>query len=562
MKRITLSRSPRLLFTVIAVLALAVQVFYLFIQLPLSEAPSLSYRVITSLTDALVIFLPFILLRGRWLWLTLVPFLLLPLLVLANVLYLRNFGDILAPVLYFSASPFDGIILRSAFASLSPADSIPLLASAVGIGALIALRRRIASPSPRFIKAYVLSTLAAFVIVVTMVYRRYGNWEGNHSPKTIYVCLFVDEPRTWKPYFYHQGLLWYGSKCVAAAFKSPGTLSDTERTEISDYLRTKASVHAAEPDTLVRPTNLVYVIVESWSARLFDTPEGRMAMPNILKLIDDSASIFIPDLLLQAGVGRSADGQFIYNTGLLPLRSEPYAFTYAFKPYPSLARLFGGNSAEVIGEDANIWSHKATNSAFGFAQLIDNCARGDDELGDSLIFETAAHVAESMAEPFYLEVTTLSMHDPYEEKVVPDELPADITDKLDFRDSNYLARVRFFDRQLARFLEHLRRAGLYDRTLVVIASDHEVRDICITPYLRTNDVPALILNAPRTDVPDGHYRQVDLFPTILDLMGLEPEAFGVPYRGVGESIFSSPGIPRDSLMEREFEISELIIKNK
>lgn len=294
MKRIPFSRSPRLLFSVIAVLALAVQVFYLFIQHPLSEAPSFSYRVITSLADAMVLFLPFVFLRGRWLWLTLVPFLLLPLIVLANVLYLRNFGDILAPVLYFSASPFDGIIIRSTLASLSPADSIPLLASAVGIVALIVLRKRIARPSPRFTKAYVFSTLAAFVIVVTMIYRRYGNWEGNHSPKTIYVCLFVDEPRTWKPYFYHQGLLWYGSKCVAAAFKSPGTLSEAECTEIADFLHAKASVPSSVADTLARPTNLIYVIVESWSARLFDTPEGRMAMPNILKLIDDSASISIP----------------------------------------------------------------------------------------------------------------------------------------------------------------------------------------------------------------------------------------------------------------------------
>lgn len=558
-----LRQHPRLVFTAVAVACLAVQVLYLFLQTPISDPPSLSARVLVSLFDAAVIFSPFLFLRRRMQWLVLVPFIILPLLILANVLYLRNFGDILAPVLYYCGTPFDPLVLRSAADSLKPVDLLLPLASLVAFCAFLALRKRIypSAAARGFRRAYLASLAAGLLLCGTMIYRRYGKWEEDFSPRTIYGCLFIDKPRTWKPYFYHQGLLWYAGRCLLEAFNAPGKLSVQERRDVSAFFRQKVQEYAPL-DSLSGPVplNLVYIIVESWSARLFDTDEGRAVMPNIMALSELPSSILLPDLYLQAGIGRSADGQFIYNTGLLPLQSEPYAFTYAFKPYPSLARAFGGNAAEVIGEDAVIWSHKATNESFGFSKLVDHCATGSDALGDSLIFRAAARTALDMREPFYLEITTLSMHDPYTESGVPDT--PDTGRDIDPRDRNYLARVSFFDRHLGHFISQLKASGLYDRTLIVIASDHEVRDICISPYLQTCDIPALILNSPKTPVPEGRYRQVDLFPTVLDLLGLETEGFGTSFRGVGTSIFDAPGEPRDTVMARERRISELIIRNE
>ncbi len=88
---------PRLLFALAAIMCMGVEVFYFFCQWPLSEPPSPSSRVITSLVDAAVVFFPFLFLKKRWQWLVLVPFVVLPAIILANVAYLRSFGDIIAP---------------------------------------------------------------------------------------------------------------------------------------------------------------------------------------------------------------------------------------------------------------------------------------------------------------------------------------------------------------------------------------------------------------------------------------------------------------------------------
>lgn len=557
---------PRLLFVGAAILCMAMEVFYFFCQWPLSEPPSPSSRVVTSLVDAAVVFFPFIFLKKRWQWLVLVPFVILPAIILANIVYLRSFGDIIAPVLYFHGTPFDPIVVKGALYALRPADAVLLAAAVASIAAFLLLRKRISASaaSRRFRRAYIIAMCAGLLACGAMIYRRYAIWCESWKPVYVYKTMFVDNICTWDNYFLYQGLLWYAGVCAMQTFDIPTDITDDERARVEAYFEEKRRSYAGADSVAASgaglPVNLIYIIVESWSPRLFDTPEGRAAMPVLTALAGDSSVIFRKDFINNTGVGRSSDGQFVYNTGLLPLSSEALVFNYCYKPYPGLAKAFA-NSVEVIGEDAVVWSHRATNESYGFKGLVDKVA-GDGEDGDSLVFIRAAEVAREIPEPFYMEVTTLTMHHPYTKSGVPDTLPDGLGDDLDPRDRNYLLRVSFFDRQLGRFLNSLRESGLYERSLIVLASDHDLNPISVSEAMYSPDIPVMILNSPRTDVPEGRFRQIDLYPTILDLMGLRVEAFGGLYRGMGESIFDASGEARDTLLEREREISEIIIRKR
>ena len=160
-------------------------------------------------------------------------------------------------------------------------------------------------------------------------------------------------------------------------------------------------------------------------------------------------------------------------------------------------------------------------------------------------------------------MSTMTMHDPYLSHNISGSSQLNDTIRYkDSRDKEYLERLNYFDRILGKFLDKTKEAGLYDNTLVVIAGDHEISEDDIPDYLNDKYVPVIILNSPLTGVPaETDITQLDVFPTILDMMNQQYEYLGVEYKGLGTSIFStSKGHHIPS--EEDYKISEWIIKSK
>ena len=108
----------------------------------------------------------------------------------------------------------------------------------------------------------------------------------------------------------------------------------------------------------------------------------------------------------------------------------------------------------------------------------------------------------------------------------------------------HLLQLGFADRELGRLIDHLKRRGLYDRSLIVVLSDHGVSfqpGGWRRPVSRGNvaDVAptALFVKGPRQQagaIDDDAVRTIDLLPTIADLLD-------VPLRGAvdGRSMFGA-----------------------
>jgi len=133
------------------------------------------------------------------------------------------------------------------------------------------------------------------------------------------------------------------------------------------------------------------------------------------------------------------------------------------------------------------------------------------------------------ARPFFLWVHYFDPHAPY-------DAPSEIASRFPSTESGrYDAEIATMDLSIGRLLDGLERRGLLDRTIIAVVGDHgegfpgphAERTHGILLYEDTLRIPFLVA-APR-GIEGGRrvgalVRQVDLTPTILDLLGLEDGA--------------------------------------
>ena len=126
---------------------------------------------------------------------------------------------------------------------------------------------------------------------------------------------------------------------------------------------------------------------------------------------------------------------------------------------------------------------------------------------------------------------------------VPDKKdPAEISNKVAKKlIHGYYASASFVDAQIGKVLKELASSGLHKNTIVVLWGDHgfHLGDLGIwtkhTNYEQANRIP-LIISAPGVTKPNSSTKQlaesVDIFPTLVELAGLERPDVPQPIDGV------------------------------
>ena len=151
--------------------------------------------------------------------------------------------------------------------------------------------------------------------------------------------------------------------------------------------------------------------------------------------------------------------------------------------------------------------------------------------------------------------------------------------------NRYMTMANYTDRAIGEFISRLKSDKRFENTLVVIMGDHEAlgtvrKELCSDPVGKNilSDkafVPLIILNAPSNMYYGKVMGQIDVYPTLLDLLGLNDYW----WKGLGESIFNpqkpdfdvdsqlnivgdTVGIPDEEvrMAKKAWEISDLIIR--
>ena len=311
------------------------------------------------------------------------------------------------------------------------------------------------------------------------------------------------------------------------------------------------------PDSIGGRKNLVVVLcesLESWVIGL--RMEGKEITPNLNRAVADAQTLYAPHTLTQVKGGRSIDCQLLLNAGLLPLRSGCYAMKYTGNNFHTLTKAMASayktHSYLLTVDKPVTWNQAQVAKAFGIDSLISKDAWRLDEkvgsrkkLGDVSFMRQAVEKMKAgmiwkPGEHVYLQLVTYSGHNPF---VLPDKLK-----RIHFKGSypqkmlDYMTMANYTDHALGILIKYLKSRPDWHETMVVIVGDHEGlaadradirrstagrRVVSASQY-----TPFIVLNSPMPVHYNGVLGQIDMYPTILNLMHLD----NYYWRGMGQSI--------------------------
>lgn len=518
-------------FMILASIVFPMTMFYL----QLRQNLSLTETIINSF----VILLPFFVIPPRLRWSAIVIMWLVVVFYVTNKWYMRFFNDMMPLSSYFLWNNIDGTVIDTALSVMKIKDLsfgvLPFIATYISL-----FRFREIFLGYRFsgkIKIIVIAGgLIAYFSYYTCKYISYRPDDDDIELKGKNVIEIIEE-RCIKPQvcpwvdYDHIGFAGYITKHILSPARNFFRTTAASREDIAlvdEFRKLHLSLENNNKKT-VGPSgdkNLVFIIVESLNSWVIGQEyDGHKVTPVIDSLISHEGTLSALKMVTQVHSGVSSDGQFIYNTGIYPSSEVTTVSYYTGNNYNTLARILDSHTSfEVICESATMWNHSATTKTYGYDYLHDNInnlanrlTRGKDET----MFDFAATVIDTVSRPYFAELTTISMHAPYKDPNVPTPKWIAGLTSLDANMRDYLASANYFDTSLGKFLRRLAEQPDFDKTLVIIAADHRstVKGRSQEEY-RLGFIPFIALNSGFKGTIAHPVGQVDVFPTILDMMGI------------------------------------------
>lgn len=292
--------------------------------------------------------------------------------------------------------------------------------------------------------------------------------------------------------------------------------------------------------------NLIIIQMESTQNFLINSSvNGQEITPNLNKLLE--SSIYFDNYFVQVSQGNSSDAEFMTFNSLYPLSVGSSFLLYPDNDYlslPSLLKDIGYNTFVIHGDVPTFWGRDVAYPNMGIDKYISRNELKEGSvigmgLSDEEVFTQAIPIIIQSKKPFMSMIITLSSHHPF---VVPESdkelnIPQGEYSQL-FID--YLQSQHYIDKQIGLFIDELEKNGILDNSLLVLYGDHfgtGWTDSDIQRFLSLSDplneyqqmelrkVP-LLIRLPQGEKAGVIYKsggQMDLMPTIANLMGLDRE---------------------------------------
>ena len=369
----------------------------------------------------------------------------------------------------------------------------------------------------------------------------------------------------------------------------------SDRTEIAEALSQLPALPAL-PSAVPHRQQCVIILVESLESWVVEQEvEGQVITPCLNRLLQAPNTLYAPHVLTQVNGGRSIDAQLLMLAGLLPISSGTYSSLYPHHTYPSLVKAMqahrGTHSYLLTGDRATTWNQRAVAQSFGIDTLLTDIDFSPTEeafgsrkrIGDRPFAEQCIEKMERgevwpVGEKAFTLFITYSSHFPFQ---LPEALRSlRFSAAIPPMMGDYLSVAHYTDAAIGQLVDYLRSRPDFEETLVVITGDHEG----LASYrktLRNSEAgrtfispkpftPFIVLNAPFALRYEPVMGQIDIYPTLLQLLGLTD----YPWHGLGQSLLD-PSKPAaavspqmvaegDTLVERlraAYPLSDRIIRS-
>ncbi|WP_246072931.1 LTA synthase family protein [Paenibacillus dokdonensis] len=315
-----------------------------------------------------------------------------------------------------------------------------------------------------------------------------------------------------------------------------------------------------------RGYNLIMVQFESIQNFVVNSSiQGQEVTPVMNKLAAES--LYFPYIFQQIGIGNTSDAEFISNTSIYPIGSNPMSSKFGNRKLSSMARLMktkNYTTSTFHVNDVSYWDRDQLYPALGFDTYYDRPYFQQEKFNkfgasDEELYRVGVSKLKTLStqrKKFYSQFVTVSSHSPF---VIPkDRRRLQLPQKLsDSRLENYLVAINYADYALGTFIDGLKKEGLWDKSVFIVYGDHfglhkkyhdpkEINEALGIPYhkqISTFNVP-VIIHLPKQlsgKVINRTGGQVDILPTLANIMGIDLKsegftAFGHDLLNVGHNI--------------------------
>ena len=342
----------------------------------------------------------------------------------------------------------------------------------------------------------------------------------------------------------------------------PRTLTDKERLSIANQSTPTEMRHTNH----ARPENIQNVIIILLESMLSDpiglNIDGKEITPFLNSLQADTTIFYNGKVISDITCGESGDGQFIILNGLLPLRYKTTVGSIKDNTLPAIPRILEkhmgiSNSTIIIPTKPNMWQQSDVNVAYGikkmFSQRDIEASERTSDIDDADIFSFSAKKLDTIEQPFFQLILSLSTHAPYDHHVGKDIIQGNTEYPKEYL--NYLCSCHYLDDQLRKYVDKLKSKELFDKTLIVITADHfaHINRLHMEGRLKPF-IPVFIIGGDihQRNTWKGECHQLDIYTTITDILSINEK-----WRGLGHTLLS-PNYT-NSVTSNVFDISELII---
>ena len=374
----------------------------------------------------------------------------------------------------------------------------------------------------------------------------------------------------------YEDLMYDGPTCGATVYTIPGALlyeryagSEEFTPEVQERIEAYIAASPASdsvPYSITPRQNCIIILAESLESWVIGaTVEGNEVTPNLNRLLRGDSVLYAPHMQSQVRGARSIDAQLLLHTGLTPVAYGAYSHRFPHHTYMTLDKAFKerhphGRTASMTVDKRTVWNAAIVASDFGYDTLVDKPAFVLDvktgprhRLGDESFlrqsYQKLAHKDDIWrpGKGNLVQLVTYSGHTPF---IIPDELKRlTLSDRVPERLRNYLQVANYTDRAIGAFVDSIRSNPRFANTMVVITGDHEgigadrpelMKNPEAARWLSPHQfTPFIVLNSPVALRYDGVLGQVDMYPTLLQLLGLD----SYPWRGLGQSILDPAKLP-------------------
>lgn len=494
-------------------------------------------------------------------WAQIVVMALLDVLLVANLMYFRTYYSAIPASTYLEAGNLADF-KASVTDSLRWADIVLLLISIAT--AVMAFRYKTTKRQPlTAVLKWWAAPLAGFALLLTGVNLCKGGFHKSLRSvrQSAYLCS-ADAP-----IFSVFGCIWYDITDAAEP------ITPEKQAEIERWLASQPKHQPADSVTEKR-SNLLIVFAESLESWVLEKKvDGKEITPCLNRLLKEKSTLYAPNVLTQVKGGRSIDAQLMICSGLLPLMSGTYSSLYYDNTFYTLQKamrwLKHSRSYLLTIDKVSTWNQGAVARSFGTDTIISyhdfkmtEAFGTHKRIGDASFFKQCREKIErgevwKPGESVYMQFVTYSGHAPFK---LPNHLrtitfPASIPEKA----ADYMTTAHYTDKAIGDFVAYLKTLPQYKETIVVIVGDHEGlasyrQELVGNPACRglVSDkqlTPFIVLNSPVGMRYDKFMGQIDIYPTLLNLMQLD----AYRWHGLGQSILDprKQGVAVGSVMNVE-----------